>query len=71
VGVANLTWRYLGKLKNFLSVSAFSLYYRLSYRLDKIWHMDKGTTSANEGYHIIHRYKKCLCGIQYHIIHST
>jgi hypothetical protein len=25
VGAANLTWRYLGKPKNFLSASAFSL----------------------------------------------
>jgi hypothetical protein len=28
VGATNQTWRYLGKLKNFLSASAFSLYYR-------------------------------------------
>ncbi len=28
MGATNLTWRYLGKPKNFLSASAFSLYYK-------------------------------------------
>jgi hypothetical protein len=39
VGAANLTWRYLGKPKNFLSTSAFSLYYNIiDYRCIDVLH---------------------------------